>query len=69
MMPPDKRKPPRRATSAAHENVLLGKLNGFKDTPDALAYQAFRLRERFPGLSWPVARSVAELAFSAGRAA
>lgn len=67
MMPP-RRKPVAGKATGFLEIGKAGSVSISEDSPNALAYQAFRLRKRFPGLSWPVARSVAELAFQTGRA-
>lgn len=66
--PPEVRKPAssktgsREVGKAVRNSITL-------DTPPPLDLQAQRVRSMFPALSWPLARCVAELAFSTGRAA
>jgi hypothetical protein len=59
------------ALAGAYRLGVIMRLPGAPDTtdvsPDPLALQAFRVRQRVH-VSWSVARVVAELAFASGRA-
>lgn len=66
--PPDKRKPAAQGKATGFKNIemLPGKIDLHEDSPNRLHLQAARIRQCY-GLTWPVARLVAELHF--GRAA
>lgn len=65
--PPDKRKPVVATTTGLQKIGIPGSYSETEDSPNrVLLQQAERVRRRFPSLSWPVARVVAELHF--GRA-
>ncbi len=68
-MLPEKRKPLAGKANGFLMNIekLPGKFDTQEDSPNPRALQVHRLRCRWPSLSVPLARAVAELAY--GRAA
>ncbi|MCT7375738.1 hypothetical protein [Chelativorans salis] len=60
--PPDKRKPVLPQTGFLENK---SRLNNPEITEAAPLLQAIRVRQRF-GVSWPLARTIADLAYSAG---
>lgn len=63
----EKRKPAAGEALGSLKTGKAGAVSILEDISQHVELQAFRVRRRFPALSWPVARRVAELAF--GRAA
>lgn len=62
-MLPEKRKPTTGAAGFLKIDVLAGKIDTQEDAPNPRELQVHRLRCRWPDLSLPLARAVAELAF------
>jgi hypothetical protein len=65
-MPPKRKPVAGEATGFKNIEKLRGEFDGLENSPNLLDLQAIRIRQRH-GLTWPVARAVAELHF--GRAA